>query len=446
MTATQFTFDPNRCTGCQACVVACWMENHKHQSRPWRAVHTFNACGHPDLPVFHLSFACHHCEAPACLEHCPADAYTKDAATGAVTIHADRCMGCRYCTWACPHDAPKFNEALGTIEKCTLCPERWSQGLEPACVARCPMEALGVSALDAGRPLLGVPGLSPSATAPAIAIAPLRRPEPPSQGYRPPDAVMRPYLEALLRVAHPKITLRGEWTLLLFTSVISGLAAWLGASLLGGPPVHRWAFLLLGALVLALSTAHLGRPERAWRALLHLRTSWLSREVAAVSLFLGLGTLAVFLQPTLGLPAALAGFLALVAIDRLYRVALRTGPWNLHSAHVLFNGLFLLGLLAGVRPLVLVLGLVKALLYLHRKGHFAELGKPVRPGISALRLGIGFLGPLWLSVTHPLLAAGLAILGDLVDRAEYYDELEVATPQADLLARLREGTTAAPVA
>ncbi len=256
---------------------------------------------------------------------------------------------------------------------------------------------------------------------------------------------MRPYLEALLRVAQPKITLRGEWTLLLFTTVISGLAAWMGASLLGGPPVHRWAFLLLGALVLGLSTAHLGRPERAWRALLHLRTSWLSREVAAVSLFLGLGALATFVEPALGLSAALVGFLALFAIDRLYRVALRTGPWNLHSAHVLFNGLFLLGLLAGIWPLALVLGLIKALLYLHRKQHFADLGRPVRPGISALRLGLGFLGPLWLSAAHPLLAAALAILGDLVDRAEYYDELEVATPRADLLDRLRKDTTAAPI-
>jgi Fe-S-cluster-containing dehydrogenase component len=442
MTATQFTFDPNRCTGCQACVLACWMENQSGQTRSWRTIHTFNACGHPDLPVFHLSFACHHCEAPACLEHCPADAYTKDAATGAVTIHADRCMGCRYCTWACPHDAPKFNVDLGTIEKCTLCPERLAQGLEPACVARCPMEALGVSALDAGRSLMGVPGLPSSATAPAIAIAPLRRPEPPRLGHRPPDGAMRPFLEALLRVAHPKITLRGEWTLLLFTTVISGLAAWMGASLLGGPPVQRWAFLLLGALVMSVSTAHLGRPERAWRALLHLGSSWLSREVAAVSLFLGLGALAVFVQPALGLPAALAGLVALFAIDRLYRVALRTGPWNLHSAHALFNGLFLLGLLAGIKPLALVLGLVKALLYLHRKRHFADLGRPVRPGVSALRLGLGFLGPLWLSAAHPPLAAALAILGDLVDRAEYYDELEVATPQADLRARLRKGTAA----
>ncbi len=440
MTATQFTFDPNRCTGCQACVVACWMENRAVQSRPWRTVHTYNAFAHPDLPVFHLSFACHHCEAPACLEHCPADAYTKDPQTGAVIIHADRCMGCRYCTWACPHDAPKFNEALGTIEKCTLCPERAAQGLEPACVARCPMEALGVSALEEDRPLVGVPGLPPSGTAPAIRIAPLCRPEPPSLGHRPPEASLRAFLNAWLVVPHSKVTLRGEWTLLLFTTVISGLAAWMGASLLGGPPVEGWTFLSLGALVLALSTAHLGRPLRAWRALRHLRTSWLSREVAAVSLFLGLGVLATFYQPALGILAAMAGFLALFVIDRLYRVALKTVPWNLHSAHTLFNGLFLLGLLARNPVLALIMSLLKAGLYLHRKNHFAEIGTPIRPWLSTLRLGVGCLGPLWVAGTHPMLAVALAVLGDLIDRGEFYDELAIPTPQSDLVLRMRKGT------
>jgi Fe-S-cluster-containing dehydrogenase component len=435
--ASQFTFDPNRCTGCEACVLACWMENRERQSRPWRAVHTFNRFGHPDLPVFHLSFACHHCEAPACLEHCPADAYTKDPATGLVTVHADRCMGCRYCTWACPHDAPKFDAGQGTIEKCTLCPERLARGLEPACVARCPMEALGLAPLEASRPLIGVPGLPESATAPAICIVPLRRPEPPALGSRPPEAAMGAFLAALLAVPPAKITLRGEWTLLLFTTAISVLAAWLGASQLGGPPVHPWAFLLSGGLVLALSTAHLGRPERAWRALLHLRTSWLSREVVAVSAFLGLGAVSLLGVPALGALAAVVGFTALFTIDRLYRVALRVGPWNLHSAHTLFNGLYLLGLLACSWPLVLGMGFLKAALYLHRKRHFAAMGKPVRPWVSALRVGLGFLGPLLVAPSHPMLAALGAVLGDLVDRGEYYDELELPTPQLQLVESMR---------
>jgi Fe-S-cluster-containing dehydrogenase component len=443
--ASQFTFDPNRCTGCEACVVACWMENRERLSRPWRAVHTFNPFGHPDLPVFHLSVACHHCEAPACLEHCPADAYTKDPATGIVTVHADRCMGCLYCTWACPHDAPKFNAELGTIEKCTLCPERLTRGLEPACVARCPMEALGLTPLEASRPLVGVPGLPDSATAPAIRITPLRRPEPPALGPRPPEAALGAFLDALLAVPHAKITLRGEWILLLFTTAISVLAAWMAASHLGGPPVHPWAFLLSGGLVLALSTAHLGRPGRAWRALLHLHTSWLSREVVAVSAFLGLGAASLLGVPALGSLAAVVGFAALFTIDRLYRVALRAGPWNLHSAHTLFNGLYLLGLLARSWPLVLGMGFLKAGLYLHRKRHFAAIGKPVRPWVSALRLGAGFLGPLFLTASHSPLAAFCAVLGDLVDRGEYYDELEIPTPQLQLVEAMRRRLGAAGV-
>ena len=36
------------------------------------------------------------------------------------------------------------------------------------------------------------------------------------------------------------------------------------------------------------STFHLGRPARAWRAVLMWRTSWLSREVIVLPAFIGL--------------------------------------------------------------------------------------------------------------------------------------------------------------
>jgi DMSO reductase anchor subunit len=206
---------------------------------------------------------------------------------------------------------------------------------------------------------------------------------------------------------------------------------------LGGPAVNPWAFLSLGALVLALSTAHLGRPERAWRALLHLRSSWLSREVAAVSLFLGLGAASLLGMPRLLPLAAASGFLALFAIDRLYRVALRVAPWNLHSAHTLLNGAYLMGLLAGLPLLALGMGLFKVFLYLHRKRVFARQGRSIRPMVSILRLSLGLVAPALLLVTHPILAAALALLGDLVDRAEYYAELEVPSPQGELTRELR---------
>lgn len=82
-----------------------------------------------------------------------------------------------------------------------------------------------------------------------------------------------------------------------------GLLIWLSAALLLGliprSPALGWIGLgvALGLVTLGLlsSTAHLGRPERAWRALSEWRTSWLSREGVAALLtyvpagFLGLG-------------------------------------------------------------------------------------------------------------------------------------------------------------
>lgn len=100
-----------------------------------------------------------------------------------------------------------------------------------------------------------------------------------------------------------------------------GLLIWLG--LLGplGWVPQSSAFGLIGlGLALALitagllsSTAHLGHPERAWRALSQWRSSWLSREgVASIATYMPAGLLGigwVFLERTDGL-FALAGVLA----------------------------------------------------------------------------------------------------------------------------------------
>lgn len=444
--AFQFVFDPNRCTGCQACVVGCWMENRASQGLNWRQVHTFNPLRHPALPLFHLSLACHHCEDPACLRNCPASAYTKDPATGAVTIHTERCLGCRYCTWACPHDAPKYNETLGTIEKCTFCPERLAAGLEPACVARCPVEALGFEALQEDRPQT-MPGFPASTIGPSIRFVPLRRDLPPELGFTPAASVMREFLGELLRMPEARITLRGEWTLVVFTTLMAVLSAWFIAALIGGPALPPGLFLGLGLPALALSTWHLGRRERAWRAVLNLRTSWLSREILLTGAFLGLGALSLFWLPgnrILAWSAATAGFVGLMAIDRIYRVALKAGRRSLHSGQTLLNGHYLMGILATLPVLAIGAGLLKLALYLHRKWQFQAQGRPVRPLFSLVRVVFGFLGPLLLVAWNPLLAGLSAVLGDLVDRCEFYGELELPSPQGqmvrDLSERLEKGT------
>lgn len=58
----------------------------------------------------------------------------------------------------------------------------------------------------------------------------------------------------------------------------------------GGSTLHLWLSLGLGYVGLAASLLHLGRPHLAYRAILGLRHSWLSREILAFGLFAKLAT------------------------------------------------------------------------------------------------------------------------------------------------------------
>ena len=435
MTALQFVFAPNRCTGCEACVVACWMENRPAQTVPWRTVHDFNGIRHPRLPVFHLSLACHHCDEPACLAGCPVQAYSRHPDTGAVILDAQRCMGCHYCTWACPHDAPRFSQAKGTVEKCTFCQPRLDQGLEPACVARCPLEALGVEPRTQFRGPAPY-GFLPQDLGPGLRVLgelrpPLVQSAPPSHGS------LTGHWRSLVAVPEPKITLRGEWALVAFTTALALLVALMGARAAGRPITHPWVFLWVAVVALSLSAWHLGRPDRAWRAMANLGRSWLSREIALVALFVATSALSLLLLPQsriLGWGVAATGLAALFAVDRVYQVAVRVGALNYHSAHVLFNGLYLLGLLAGWWPLALAAGALKLALYLIRKAHFQRQGRGVRRLLSGARLLLGFAVPALAFGTG--LGVAAALLGDLLDRCEYYGELEVPTPAGALAEQL----------
>lgn len=115
---------------------------------------------------------------------------------------------------------------------------------------------------------------------------------------------------------------------------------------------------LLGAGLLS-STAHLGRPERAWRAFSQWRSSWLSREgVAAVATFIPAGLLGigwVFLGRTdgffalMGLAASLLALVTIYTTAMIYRSLPPIRQW--HNGHVVLN-YFSLGLATGAVLLV----------------------------------------------------------------------------------------------
>ena len=100
---------------------------------PWREVGLLIG-GTETLPVIpqHVTSACHHCLDPACPEPpCPVDAYEKDARTGIVKHLDDQCIGCQYCTFTCPYDAPKFHVGKGIVRKCDMCSDRLVAGEAP---------------------------------------------------------------------------------------------------------------------------------------------------------------------------------------------------------------------------------------------------------------------------------------------------------------------------
>jgi len=89
-----------------------------------------------------------------------------------------------------------------------------------------------------------------------------------------------------------------------------------------------------------------------------------------------------------------------------------------------------------------LVGTLKLALYLWRKTVLAATETSVRPLASAARIGIGFGLPLILSVMdatqmYAFIVAS-ALLGEFIDRGEFYAEIEVMTPARQMGLDLEE--------
>lgn len=139
-TAKRYTLliDLDRCTGCQACSVACKMENKVDLGVFWNRVKRMGPTGlFPDrLEMFFFPNQCMQCENPSCVEVCPTKASYKTE-EGIVLVDSNLCFGCQYCIWACPYESRTLNPNTNTVEKCILCVHLLEKGEKPMCVYTC---------------------------------------------------------------------------------------------------------------------------------------------------------------------------------------------------------------------------------------------------------------------------------------------------------------------
>jgi DMSO reductase anchor subunit len=329
------------------------------------------------------------------------------------------------------------------MTKCTFCAPRLDAGMEPACVTACPTEALGYGDRDTLPGLATITGFPDTPAGPSIRFVPLREgtgiPEglgygEPAPGSRAPAASTTPAVPSIPAYAQ-RITLRTEWPLALFTLLAATLAASLAAGLLGASRPSPVVFATLAGGAMGLSSLHLGKKARAWRAVLNLRGSWLSREVALFGLFVATGLVALGAMPhtTAALAASAAiGGLLLFSMDRVYDVAAVRSSTRWHSAGVLLTGVHLTGVFAMSAELAVPAAILKLILYGFRRSRWSRTPIRSRPVFSGVRVLVGLVVPagvIWLGEgPAPGLVAAAALLGELIDRMEFYADFEPESP------------------
>lgn len=433
MEKNSFIFNTNKCVGCMACVAGCSIENGTDLQVNWREVNCHNKIKHPGLPVFHFSLACNHCEDAPCMKNCPALAYTRDEKTGAVIHHAEACIGCKYCTWACPYDAPKFNKSTQIVEKCNFCVDRISEGKRPACVEACPVGALEFGLQEITEADHVTPGFVNVGIKPSIQLIPLR------EEHRTPlienlDAVEMDVeqLQSDLPKPQAKVALDKEWTLVLFTLAVAGLVSWQAAHVFGMKEMTLIPFAIISIFAIALTSLHIGKKFRMWRFILNVKGSWLSREIFSFSAFLGLTGLQLITgNYWIGFAALAFGIFSLISVDMVYKFLTRKDKLVLHSGMVSLTAVLLFAWMQEVSILVELMILVKGSLYIWRKRLLQKKKVNYFFVLSLIRIACLLLPYVFLNLSGALnlpILLGIILTGELIDRAEFYYESDVITP------------------
>ncbi len=154
--------DLDVCVGCHGCAVSCKQWNTSGTTGPltdynpygkdpsgvwFNRIRHYEVGDYPNSKTINFPMSCMHCEQADCVDVCPTGASYKRLEDGIVLVDQTKCMGCNYCSWACPYGARELDRETGTMKKCTLCIDRiYDEELEeidrqPSCVITCPAHA-----------------------------------------------------------------------------------------------------------------------------------------------------------------------------------------------------------------------------------------------------------------------------------------------------------------
>lgn len=396
MTRYAMALDTVTCIGCNACTLACKVENAS-PSGIWMAPVIEREFGkYPEVRKTFLPLLCNHCEDAPCMKACPTKAI-KRREDGIVLIDPDVCCGSGACVIACPYGAISYygrqdplttpyekarvsRHQTGVAQKCTFCAPRIDRGLEPACVEACPTGARIFGDLED-------PQSPVSRVLAARESVPLGSPVPTGASVR--------YLTDGVKRAGGSVTdialkfrPQKAWR---FVQVLQFWLLGAGAGVFAlsrflVPDATLFGFNFGAALALVLVagtnlmlTSHLGRPARFLNALRNWRTSWIAR--GAIADFVFLGAVGAQLSPTpepwrtLSTMLALVSGVVVIAYPGLSMRAFSSVPawrgWRLPGealAEAAMSGAALIGLLAGWNDKVLFTLLGAALIRLGLAG------------------------------------------------------------------------------
>lgn len=434
----RFEVDMDLCTSCKSCVSACHSLNGLDAGESWRSVGVVVGDGPSGPTQQTVTTACHHCVEPACLAGCPVDAYEKDPITGIVAHLDDQCIGCSYCTWMCPYDVPTFNERLGIVRKCDMCSDRLAEGEAPACVQACPTGAIAIGVVDVAELLAAT-----DETSALVPGAPASSRTVPTTRYHRADALPATaaatddWSEAPQHAHLPLVVMLVLTQLSVGTFVAVAALARFAPSLPDGTlRVGAVAAVVSGLVAIGASVGHLGRPLQAWRAVIGIGHSWLSREIVAFAVFAGAAVAAAsarLVEPRgaladgLGAAVSVVGIGAVACSVMIYAVTGRR-LWRLHRTATAFTGT------------TLSCGLATATVVVAATADPADVARTIQ-ALAAASVAVTVASILW----HARLLRPGGTGDPVLDRSARLLRGPLAAPRRAHVALLTAGGLAAPL-